>query len=66
MPGSIFNWTDTASGTSILMLLHPRGYGVSFDEETGERFGHENPCPTATDMVNRDIFFLNLELGLDP
>ena len=27
----IFNWTDTASGASIVMLLHPRGYGVSVD-----------------------------------
>jgi hypothetical protein len=24
----IFNWTDEASGSSIVMMLHPRGYGV--------------------------------------
>ena len=51
VPGSIFNWSDTASGSSILMMLHPRGYGVAFDDETGEQLGHENPCPMATDMV---------------
>ena len=28
----IFNWTDEASGESIVMLLHPRGYGVSVAE----------------------------------
>ena len=31
----IFNWTDTASGDSIIMMLHPRGYGVSTDKTTG-------------------------------
>ena len=35
-PGPIFNWTDTASETSVLMLLHPRGYGFSLEDETDE------------------------------
>ena len=30
----IFNWTDTASGESIIMMVHPRGYGVA-DTATG-------------------------------
>ena len=29
VPGPIFNWTDRASSSSIIMMLHPRGYGVS-------------------------------------
>eukprot|EP00663_Eupelagonemidae_sp_cell21sb_P003367 gene3367-6101_t len=25
----IFNWTDPASGASIVALVHPRGYGAA-------------------------------------
>jgi|EP01047_Picozoa_sp_COSAG01_P005438 hypothetical protein len=35
-PSSIFNWSDPASGQSVLMMLHPRGYGLEEqDDATG-------------------------------
>ena len=33
----IFNWTDTASGTSIIALFHQRGYGVSATRQHTQR-----------------------------
>ena len=34
VPGTIFNWADTASNSSILMMLHPRGYGTTLADGT--------------------------------
>ena len=34
-PGPIFNWSDSTSNTSVLMLLHPRGYGLSDLDDDG-------------------------------
>ena len=54
-PGPLFNWSDTASGTSVFMLLHPRGYGLEEqDDETGLpllRAGVGDPCPSSRDVV---------------
>lgn len=41
----IFNWTDTASGDSIIMMLHPRGYGVSDTEAGTQRRQAEEAGP---------------------
>ncbi len=63
-PGNIFNWRDTASNSSVLMLLHPRGYGFETDDDEDKLQAQEqqttgridaplvgDPCPTIHDVV---------------
>lgn len=39
VPNTIFNWVDEASNTSVLVMLHPRGYGVMLEDGTGTGTG---------------------------
>lgn len=56
-PGKVFNWVDQASGSKLVVMVHPRGYGfeqASNDAKFGiaNRLGKGDPCPTMLDVVS--------------
>ena len=54
-PGPIFNWTDKDSGASVLMLLHPRGYGIAVDADADTETGIGIDADSAGDGGGEEV-----------